>query len=163
MGPLQSEALHAYKAVIKAMVRSNKKSKIALRLGEKKQEIAVLTYKRMNVVREMNVKNIDVLRKSRLVRDLQSLNRKVETLKNSDPSRDRKLHFIEDSGSIKKEFLSHALNERNIIHFKDVASFLTNQREYDELIERYNPGTKLSQEEIVKRTAERVGLNVPFQ
>lgn len=163
MGSLQMDAAHAYKAVVKAMVRTNKRSKITHKSSERKQEIAMLTYKRMGLVREASLKDIDVARKAKLLKDLSVLNKKVEIFKKEDITRDKSLLFLDDSATFKKLFLSYAPNKRNISHFKDVAAFLNNQREYDELIQRYNPGGKLSQEEIVKKTAERVGLNVPFQ
>lgn len=46
-------------------------------------------------------------------------------------------------------------------HALDIIKFLDNQREYEELVDRYNPGTKLTQDEKVKRTANVVGLDVP--
>lgn len=46
-------------------------------------------------------------------------------------------------------------------HLEDVTGFLTSQAEYDELMERYKLGGRFSQEEMVRRTANKVGLDVP--
>lgn len=46
-------------------------------------------------------------------------------------------------------------------HLDNIAKFLNSQRTYIELIERYNPGLTMSQEDKVRRTANRVGLSVP--
>lgn len=48
-----------------------------------------------------------------------------------------------------------------IQNLKNVAVFLKSQRTYNELIERYNPGLTMSQEDNVSKTANRVGLQVP--
>ncbi|RLV83573.1 hypothetical protein JA9_004751 [Meyerozyma sp. JA9] len=46
-------------------------------------------------------------------------------------------------------------------NLKNVGVFLKSQRTYNELIERYNPGLTMSQEDNVSKTANRVGLQVP--
>ncbi|KAI5955502.1 hypothetical protein KGF57_003634 [Candida theae] len=51
---------------------------------------------------------------------------------------------------------SYELNNLN-----NVATFLKNQREYFELLVRYNPGLLMDQQENVSKTANRVGLDVP--
>ncbi|KAF8328696.1 uncharacterized protein EI90DRAFT_1515659 [Cantharellus anzutake] len=43
----------------------------------------------------------------------------------------------------------------------NAALFLKSQREYDELLARYNPLQDVTSEEHVKATANRVGLNMP--
>ncbi|CAK7909408.1 ATP synthase assembly factor Fmc1p, mitochondrial [[Candida] anglica] len=43
----------------------------------------------------------------------------------------------------------------------NMSTFLRSQREYTELLERYNPGLTMDQEDKVRRTANRVGLSVP--
>lgn len=46
-------------------------------------------------------------------------------------------------------------------HLANVVCFLKNQRVYNELLERYNPGLTMSQEDNVRKTANMVGLAVP--
>ncbi|CUM67128.1 uncharacterized protein PRCAT00004817001 [Priceomyces carsonii] len=46
-------------------------------------------------------------------------------------------------------------------NLSNITAFLRSQRTYTELLERYNPGLTMSQEENVRRTANRVGLFVP--
>ncbi|KAH9853704.1 hypothetical protein C2E23DRAFT_711279, partial [Lenzites betulinus] len=45
---------------------------------------------------------------------------------------------------------------------RNAATFLRSQRIYRILLERYNPLLGLSKEEHMKRTANRVGLNMPL-
>ncbi|QLQ78986.1 hypothetical protein HG537_0B03330 [Torulaspora globosa] len=158
-----TDTLKAYRCVIRAMVRSDRKSRIAQRMEQRRKDIAMLTYKRMNVVRAQNAA-IDSMQKSKLFKELQMLNRQVDLLKNEQIERDKRLHFVGDTCILREKLLKGSQDERPRLlqHFKDIASFLENQREYDELIERYNGGSKLSQSETVKRTASRVGLEVPF-
>ncbi|WLF76766.1 hypothetical protein PVL30_000470 [Lodderomyces elongisporus] len=46
-------------------------------------------------------------------------------------------------------------------NLQNVATYLQNQREYFDLLVRYNPGLMMDQQENVNRTANRVGLEVP--
>lgn len=46
-------------------------------------------------------------------------------------------------------------------HVQNITTFLDSQREYIELLERYNPGISMKQTDKVKKTARRVGLEVP--
>ncbi|OUT19907.1 hypothetical protein CAS74_005026 [Pichia kudriavzevii] len=46
-------------------------------------------------------------------------------------------------------------------HLRNLATFLDSQREYVELLERYNPGISMKQTDKVRKTARRVGLDVP--
>lgn len=57
--------------------------------------------------------------------------------------------------------LSEEISKKRLQHVRDISSFVKNQMEFEELVERYNPGLKMSQEEKVKRTAAKVGLQVP--
>lgn len=46
-------------------------------------------------------------------------------------------------------------------HVVNITTFVDSQREYVELLERYNPGISMRQTDKVKKTARRVGLDVP--
>ncbi|CDK26975.1 unnamed protein product [Kuraishia capsulata CBS 1993] len=52
-------------------------------------------------------------------------------------------------------------NERDVRHLSNVVAFLSSQRVYCDLLERYNPGISMKQEDKVRKTARRVGLDVP--
>jgi len=60
--------------------------------------------------------------------------------------------------NITNEKLPHEykLNNLNNVH-----QYLKNQREYFELLTRYNPGLLMSQADNVSKTANKVGLEVP--
>lgn len=156
------QAARAYRDVIRAMVRGDRRSRIAQRAEETRKQIAMLTYKRMNIVRQQN-ETKDAMLNASLFKDLQLLNRQVEALKRDRAENDKSLLFVRDTALIRDSLTQErGDNERLVQHLHDIGSFLTNQREYDELIERYNGSSKLSQEETVRRTAGKVGLHVPF-
>ncbi|GMM27982.1 hypothetical protein DAMA08_006980 [Martiniozyma asiatica (nom. inval.)] len=46
-------------------------------------------------------------------------------------------------------------------HVTTASLFLASQTEYCELLERYNPGISMKQTDKVRKTARRVGLEVP--
>lgn len=52
-------------------------------------------------------------------------------------------------------------SENDIHNLQNVITYLKNQRVYNELLERYNPGLTMSQEDNVRKTANMVGLAVP--
>lgn len=52
-------------------------------------------------------------------------------------------------------------NEKDTHNLHNVVTFLQNQRTYNELLERYNPGLTMLQEDNVRKTANMVGLSVP--
>ena len=89
------------------------------------------------------------------------LGAQVEKLKKWDPARDKRALFMKDRDLVRDIVMSSLQDTRSKSHLKNIEMFLTNQREYEELIERYNPGKKLSQDEKVKRTANKVGLEIP--
>lgn len=51
--------------------------------------------------------------------------------------------------------------DEDTVNLQNVVTFLRNQRVYNDLLERYNPGLTMSQEDNVRRTANMVGLSVP--
>ncbi|KAJ8146820.1 hypothetical protein OY671_000111 [Metschnikowia pulcherrima] len=52
-------------------------------------------------------------------------------------------------------------SEGDLHNLQNVTAYLKNQRVYNELLERYNPGLTMSQEDNVRKTAHRVGLSIP--
>lgn len=66
------------------------------------------------------------------------------------------------NSSIAKEIIyEKEPSKMNLAHMSNITLFLRSQREYTELVERYNPGLGMEQEDRVKRTANRVGLQLP--
>ncbi|ODV76908.1 uncharacterized protein CANTADRAFT_92477 [Suhomyces tanzawaensis NRRL Y-17324] len=68
---------------------------------------------------------------------------------------------LEQSALLKLLVEGDQTSKADLNHMSNVVTFLKSQRTYTELIERYNPGLKMSQEENVRKTANRVGLSVP--
>ncbi|KAK7049581.1 hypothetical protein VNI00_005612 [Paramarasmius palmivorus] len=56
---------------------------------------------------------------------------------------------------------SQANSESKVQELQDCLLFLRSQRQYNELLERYNPTIEYTSEERVEATARRVGLNMP--
>ncbi|KAK4624222.1 hypothetical protein CLAFUW4_05879 [Fulvia fulva] len=51
--------------------------------------------------------------------------------------------------------------EHRFAEAEQFAQYLTAQRQYTTLIERYNPGMNMSEEDKVRLTARRVGMELP--
>ncbi|ODQ81661.1 hypothetical protein BABINDRAFT_159923 [Babjeviella inositovora NRRL Y-12698] len=54
-----------------------------------------------------------------------------------------------------------ATEYRDLQHIANITTFLQSQRVYQELLERYNPGMNMEQSDKVRKTAHRVGLELP--
>lgn len=78
---------------------------------------------------------------------------------------DVKQKFISQMPKINTDLLSHLDKEEHhpveAEHVENIATFLDSQRVYIELLERYNPGISMKQTDKVRKTARRVGLEVP--
>ncbi|AMD20534.1 HDL210Wp [Eremothecium sinecaudum] len=164
MSAIGSELVSSYKQLLKALVRSGKRTRVLQANEDIKKKIALVTYEKIQLAREQaQVKGSN--ENINLTTRMMKLNKELEQLKNSDPSKSKKFLFYPRAREFRETLLEqHASGEtlqRRSQHMKDIAAFLVNQMEYDELVERYNPGMKMSQEEKVKRTAARVGLQVP--
>lgn len=59
------------------------------------------------------------------------------------------------------QITKNADSKHSADHINDVANFLSYQRTYQELIERYNPGLRMTQEDKIRRTAHKVGFELP--
>ena len=46
-------------------------------------------------------------------------------------------------------------------NLRNITLFLNSQRNYSELLERYNPGLSMTQEDNVRKAARRVGMMIP--
>ncbi|KAK6459429.1 uncharacterized protein RJT20DRAFT_16132 [Scheffersomyces xylosifermentans] len=131
------------------LIIQNRSNKIHNAKDLEKQQ-ALLQYKKVNLLREN--------------KDVSDINSQIEKLKKGDLQDSTELHskhiikhFEEVSASAKD-----ALDEKyKLNNLSNVITFLNSQREYTELLERYNPGLTMKQDDKVKRTAHRVGLEVP--
>lgn len=52
-------------------------------------------------------------------------------------------------------------SNHDVKNLQNVVTYLKNQRVYNELLERYNPGLTMTQLDNIRRTANMVGLKVP--
>lgn len=155
--------LSSYKHAIKQFVRSNKRAKIHQFHDDNTKNIAILNYNKISLVKQQAIVT-DPMQKLNIVTKLNELNRKIDELKNIHINKSKDLLFYINSSSLKNSLLNN-LSETNsnmrLVHLNDISLFLQNQMEYEELIERYNPGLTMSQSEKVKRTASKVGLQIP--
>ncbi|CCH43654.1 hypothetical protein BN7_3207 [Wickerhamomyces ciferrii] len=110
-----------------------------------KKTLALLNYQRLNAIKS---KDADKL--IQINNDIKQANKDTEDpVVSVDPLLIEKLKLSE--------------TDKNIKHIQDIANFLSYQRTYQELIERYNPGLTMTQEDKVRKTANRVGLDLPEQ
>ncbi|KAI1341096.1 hypothetical protein F5Y15DRAFT_376927 [Xylariaceae sp. FL0016] len=63
---------------------------------------------------------------------------------------------------LRQSFSSEA-TERDIAHADQLVQYLRAQRQYTTLLERYNPGMNMDEEERVRLTARRVGMDLPVE
>ncbi|CAI4064525.1 hypothetical protein SKDZ_09G0730 [Saccharomyces kudriavzevii ZP591] len=152
----RTRALQAYRGLIRAILKYERPSKVANWGNLQKTMITKLEYSK-----KQNPKNLH-----------EHTDRQLDSWRKLDPGNDRSLNlFIADSKLLRSvlqneikwgEKVAQGQNADEIFeHAFDVIKFLDNQREYEELVDRYNPGNKLTQDEKVKRTANIVGLDVP--
>lgn len=152
----RARALHAYRGLIRAILKYERPSKIINWGNLRKAMLTKLEYSK-----KQNPKSLH-----------ENTNRQLEKWKRLDPVNDRSLNlFIADSKLLRSILQNdikweEKVGQRQSIdeifeHSFDIIKFLDNQREYEELVDRYNPGNKLTQDEKVKRTANVVGLDVP--
>lgn len=71
----------------------------------------------------------------------------------------RTTHY--DSSALREYFTNGTGDAAQIQHAEDMLLFLENQRGYKELLARYNPGVDMADQERVRLSARRVGLEVP--
>ncbi|GMM34657.1 Fmc1 protein [Saccharomycopsis crataegensis] len=145
-----------YRRLYRELLRQNKRIYELHKADESKKHDALLKYQRINLIRDgKRPEEIDQIMKIR-----------KDTIEQQQLKEKLKGKFINSLG-----FADN--NLRSILHLKDLEeqsaiqltyiteTFLKSQRTYEELVQRYNPGMTMSQEEKVKKTARRVGLDVP--
>ncbi|SCV00929.1 LAME_0G12904g1_1 [Lachancea meyersii CBS 8951] len=161
----KQHVLTTYKQLIRALVKSSKRAKITQMKEDHKREIALLTYRKIGLVRQQ-ASDPTSSSKGQNVHQLHDLTKRIQMLKSSDPSQRKDLHFYDNSSRLRQTIFQDLPSDESVLskrlqHLSDLSGFVKNQLEYEQLVERYNPGLKMDQEEKVKRTAARVGLQVP--
>lgn len=64
---------------------------------------------------------------------------------------------------LRETFASEASNQHTIAQADQMVQYLKAQRQYAALVERYNPGMWMDEEERVRLTARRVGMDLPIE
>ncbi|SMN20589.1 similar to Saccharomyces cerevisiae YIL098C FMC1 Mitochondrial matrix protein, required for assembly or stability at high temperature of the F1 sector of mitochondrial F1F0 ATP synthase [Maudiozyma saulgeensis] len=167
--------LSTYKQLIKALVKSERRGRLSQLKIENKRQISLAIYDKMQITRKQQLKNIKSIDEKNLFLQINQLNEKIKSLKNFNINNDKSLLYLKDSSPFKQLFQTELIEinrnntntnneifDRLIESWKDAINFLNNQREYDELMELYDLSNKYTQQEKIKATANRVGLDVPF-
>lgn len=136
-----------YKNLQHELLSISKKSNLLHHSKEVEREKALLTYKKLQLIKARQP-----------TKDIDEKLKQLETQEPPAPTVDNELLRLlisesEDGGSHMEKY--HLENLDNI------ATFLRSQWKYSELLERYNPGLSMDQEENVRKTANMVGLLVP--
>ncbi|GAP92904.1 putative Ras guanyl-nucleotide exchange factor [Rosellinia necatrix] len=62
---------------------------------------------------------------------------------------------------LRQSFSNDAPREPSIAQAEQFLDYLKAQRQYTTLLERYNPGMNMEEEERIRLSARRVGMNLP--
>lgn len=109
-----------------------------------KKRIALLSYQRINALRANETDKI-----SEIDAKLTDLKKQTE-----DPA-------VEVEPKLLDALKPSRETAHSVEHINDIANFLSYQRTYNELIERYNPGLSMTQEDKIRKTAHKVGFELP--
>ncbi|KAH3670317.1 hypothetical protein WICMUC_004886 [Wickerhamomyces mucosus] len=142
-----SSLSNAYKNLHKQLLINIKQSTKKQAAEDIKKRIALFTYQRINFLRDQTPES-----NSKVI----EINKKIDQLQKQNEDPDVAIEPTLLNGVTLKED-----NERNAIHINDIANFLSYQRTYQELIERYNPGLTMTQEDKIRKTANKVGFELP--
>jgi len=110
-----------------------------------KKQLALLNYKKLTLIKERQpTKEVD--------QQLAKLSKGEMPI----PPMDKTIvnNFVSETAP-------HINDHYRLFHMKNITTFLASQREYQELLERYNPGLSMEQQENITKSANRVGLQVP--
>ena len=98
----------------------------------------------------------------RLLRELPS--RTPSILANPSPMQNHiRADFSADSPSTTQHQNERKSQQRRLEEAEQYVQYLKAQRMYTTLIERYNPGMNMNEEEKVRLTARRVGVELPVE
>ncbi|KAL7621853.1 hypothetical protein AAE478_007353 [Parahypoxylon ruwenzoriense] len=64
---------------------------------------------------------------------------------------------------LRQSFEKDAPHEKVVAQAEQLLQYLKAQRQYTALLERYNPGMNMDEEERVRLTARRVGMDLPIE
>ncbi|KAF7542086.1 hypothetical protein G7054_g71 [Neopestalotiopsis clavispora] len=64
---------------------------------------------------------------------------------------------------LRETFTSSSSTEQSLAQADQLVQYLQAQRQYVTLVERYNPGMNMDEEERVRLTARRVGMDLPVE
>ncbi|KAI8623260.1 hypothetical protein F5Y19DRAFT_389753 [Xylariaceae sp. FL1651] len=62
---------------------------------------------------------------------------------------------------LRHSFSNHGAHENAVAQADQLLQYLKAQRQYTTLLERYNPGMNMDEEERVRLSARRVGMDLP--
>ena len=152
----RARALHGYRGLIRAILKYERPSNVA----------------NWETLRKTMITKLEYFKKQNPKISHEDTDKQLASWKKLDPVNDRSLNlYVSDSKQLRSilqndikwdEKIAQGQNVDEMFeHTFDIIRFLDNQREYQELVDRYNPGNKLTQDEKVKRTANIVGLDVP--
>lgn len=149
MSTIIKKTIPAYKTIsrglyLELLILQNKATEVHTTKDDEKQK-TLLKYKRINLLKQ----NGDVSSLDLKLKDLEEKVKAVDATK----LKDETLYGVVVGEETKD------LNKLNFL--KNVGDFLTAQRVYTELLERYNPGLTLRQDDNVRLSANRVGLQLP--
>ncbi|KAF2478943.1 hypothetical protein BDY17DRAFT_258034 [Neohortaea acidophila] len=98
----------------------------------------------------------------RLLRELPS--RSPSTLANPSPlQRHIRADFQADTSTASLQHQTQKSAQARLEEAEQYVQYLKAQRVYTTLLERYNPGMNMEEEERVRLTARRVGLDLPIE
>lgn len=134
-----------YKQLAKELRTIARNTNLVRAAKEAEKQKAMLTYKKMTAIKARQ--------------PTAEIDQQLANLSTAKPQ------FRFDNTLVKKLAVEEgepAITEKHRLnHLTNVHTFLNSQRVYTELLERYNPGLTMTQEDNVRKSAERVGLQVP--
>lgn len=134
----------AYKSLYDQLLINTKAAVKKQNAQTLKKRLALLNYQRLTAIKSKDADKLIQINNDIKKANLETENPQVDV----DP-------ILVEGLKVTKE------TPKNIKHIQDIANFLSYQRTYQELIERYNPGLTMTQEDKVRKTANRVGLDLP--
>lgn len=139
-----SVAKTAYESLHRQLLINTKAAAKKQNAQDVKKRIALLSYQRINAIKDNQTEKVA------------DINTKLADLKKQteDP-------VVEVDSKLLEALKPTQETAHNVEHISDIANFLSYQRTYNELIERYNPGLSMTQEDKIRKTAHRVGFELP--
>lgn len=121
---------------------------------------AHIVHEQSNLMKQKARLEYEKLQKIRGNQSIEAITKQINDLKvlNDPPTKyEDKFKQLFQQQSTQKPDLPWIQKEQ----FHNIHRFLSSQRTYQTLLERYNPGLSMDQQENVTKTANRVGLSVP--